>query len=247
METRVYIKEKAKELLNANYWRNVGLFVVLSLIGVAGGSGVSMKFRDGELKNLFDSDIPFFGNLLAISIILATLGTVYTLALIFNALVVNPLSCGVHKYTSELYRGKNPAFSVPFTNAFSENYLRKVGGILWMQLFIWLWSLLFIIPGIIKAFSYAATPYILARFPSVNATDALKLSMKLMDGRKADLFVFELSFIGWHMLNGLTLGFLGIFYVTPYYSIAKTGFFEEAVLSDLNSGRLSLSEFGEAM
>ena len=91
-----------------------------------------------------------------------------------------------------------------------------------MMLFTALWSMLFVIPGIIKGLSYSLTPYILAKYPEVPAKDALKLSMRFMNGRKGELFVLGLSFIGWCILAGLTFGILGIFYVIPYMSITVT-------------------------
>ena len=123
----------------------------------------------------------------------------------------------------KICEGKNVALGSVFTNAFNgKYYLRRVGGYAWMMLFTALWSMLFVIPGIIKGLSYSLTPYILAKYPEVPSKDALKLSMRFMNGRKGELFVLGLSFIGWCILAGLTFGILGIFYVIPYMSITVT-------------------------
>ena len=108
-----------------------------------------------------------------------------------------------------------------------------------MMLFTFLWSLLFVIPGIVKAYSYALTPYILAKYPEVQAKEALKVSMKIMDGKKAELFVLHLSFIGWAMLAGITFGLLGIFFVIPYMAITDTLWYKRTMESAIETGLFS--------
>lgn len=88
---------------------------------------------------------------------------------------------------------------------------------------IFLWTLLFIIPGIIKAYAYSLVSYILADNQDISSKDALDLSEKMMNGHKASLFIFELSFIGWHLLAILTLGILEI-WIIPYQQTARTKF-----------------------
>ncbi len=80
---------------------------------------------------------------------------------------------------------------------------------------------------IIKACSFFCTPYILGLFKGVPATGALKLSERIMEGHKMDIFVAVLSFIGWFLLSALTVGILWVFYVGPYYCATMAGFFEE--------------------
>lgn len=118
---------------------------------------------------------------------------------------------------------------------------RSIGGILWMMLFTWLWSLLFVIPGIIKGLAYCMTPYILADTKCA-PTQALKLSMRITNGHKGDIFVFYLSFIGWFLLSGLTFGLLYIFYVAPYMSTAMAGLYEELKAKALANGVVSADE-----
>lgn len=92
-------------------------------------------------------------------------------------------------------------------------------------LFTFLWSLLFIIPGVIKAYSYSMALYIYAENPEMGALDAIKKSQEMMDGHKMDLFVLELSFIGWALLSTITFGLVGI-YVTPYMIATFTNFYK---------------------
>lgn len=99
-----------------------------------------------------------------------------------------------------------------------------VAGIL-VQIFTFLWTLLFIIPGIVKSYSYAMTYYILADNPDMAPTDAITESRKMMDGNKWRLFCLDLSFIGWYLLSILTLGILAL-WISPYNMMARAEFYE---------------------
>lgn len=101
-------------------------------------------------------------------------------------------------------------------NAFKLNYKSTVLTMFLRGLYTFLWTLLFIIPGIIKSYEYYMVPYILADHPEMSHQEVFALSKKMMDGEKWNTFVLELSFIGWQLLNGLTIGILGLFYVNPY-------------------------------
>ena len=102
------------------------------------------------------------------------------------------------------------------------------GKAIWLELlmavFTFLWSLLLFIPGIIKGYAYSMAPYILVENPNMTANDAIKESMRIMNGHKMDLFVLQLSFIGWMFLTGLTFGILGI-YTVPYMNATFANFY----------------------
>ena len=95
------------------------------------------------------------------------------------------------------------------------------GNVVWvmflMGLKIVLWTLLFIIPGIIKTYEYMMVPYILAEQPDIDQADAFAISRQLMMNQKFDAFVLHLSFIGWDLLAVFTCGIVGIFWSIPYY------------------------------
>ena len=113
------------------------------------------------------------------------------------------------------------------TIAFSlSNYGHKLLGMFLMGLFIALWSLLLVIPGIIKAFSYAMTPYILHEYPTVGVNDAIDISRKMMKGHKLDMFILELSFIGWGLLCMLSCG-IGFLWLIPYMQTSLSIFYED--------------------
>ena len=157
-----------------------------------------------------------------------------------GAVFVAPVSMGLLCYIVSMAQGQRAAFSTLFSEGFrGEYYLRRVGGIAWMYLFSFLWSLLFFIPGIVKSYSYALTPYLLATHPEIGAKQALKLSMKLMNGKKGELFLLDLSFLGWILLSGLTCGVLSVFYVSPYQTTTKTLWMRQLVAQAEANGELT--------
>lgn len=104
----------------------------------------------------------------------------------------------------------------------------KTGRALWLNIlisvFTFLWSLLLVIPGIIKAYAYSMSFYVLADNPELTASEALAKSQSIMRGHKMDLFILELSFIGWYFVVGLTFGLAAI-YVAPYMHATIANFY----------------------
>lgn len=92
--------------------------------------------------------------------------------------------------------------------------------------FVFLWTLLLIIPGIIATYSYAMAPFIMAENPDMTASEALGASKELMRGHKWELFCLGFSFIGWNLLAGLTFG-IGALFVTPYENAAYAAFYRQ--------------------
>lgn len=105
-----------------------------------------------------------------------------------------------------------------FGTGFAQQFL--------VGLYTFLWTLLFVIPGIVKGFSYAMTPFILADNPNLTANQAITRSRELMDGHKWELFVLSLTFIGWEILGALCFG-IGLLWVTPYKNAAYAAFYRQ--------------------
>lgn len=118
---------------------------------------------------------------------------------IFSVFITNIVMVGASGYFLYRFRGQPANINVLFWPF--QRYGRVLGGTLWKILWIFLWSLLFVVPGIVKAYSYFCTEYILADSPNVEATRALELSKRMMHGNKAKIFVMHLSFIGWALLG----------------------------------------------
>ncbi len=241
MKLRADIKRQAKERFAAQYGVSVGALLLYIVISGA----VSMINYIINAPIVLHNYIYMFtrrGMLLPYVPVTDYLMMIGYLVIIF---VVIPMVVGYNAFALRVYRGMPADINGMFRDGFS-NYWRHVGGMLWMGLFAYLWTLLFVIPGIIKMFSYFLTPYILADCPNVTATDALKLSMRMTAGHKGRIFVLVLSFIGWGVLSLLTAGLLGIFYSTPYYNTSKAGLYDELKNEALAKGVVSPLELGMA-
>jgi uncharacterized membrane protein len=94
-------------------------------------------------------------------------------------------------------------------------------------IFLSLWTLLFILPGLIKSYSYAMSTYILVNEPTVDVVASITKSRQLMDGKKMKLFMLDLSYLGWYILSLFTLGILTI-WVASWHQTARTLFFKDA-------------------
>lgn len=159
-----------------------------------------------------------------------------------GALVVMPaVIVAANGFFAQVYGGKAVTVSDWFSSLF-DNFLRKVGGYLWMMLWVMLWTLLFYVPGIVKAFSYSMAPYILADCPNVRAKDALRLSIRMTDGYKMDIFVTYLSFLGWIFLSAFTFGILQILHVGPYMGVTLGGVYQELKANALENGTIRPEE-----
>lgn len=148
---------------------------------------------------------------------------VYMLLYIF---VMLPISLGMYQTFNVLYtEGDNKLTSNMFKLAFGA-YGRNLAGMLLMSVFTLLWTLLFIVPGVIKAIAYSMTPYILKDYPELSPNQAINLSQKMMKGHKFDFFYLVLSFLGWALLCILTLG-IGTLWLSPYVYTSFAAFYED--------------------
>ena len=137
-----------------------------------------------------------------------------------------PLTIGYMNSLKKLdVEGDNDLTRNMFKSGFKK-YFRMVWGGLLFAIKVFLWSLLLIIPGIIKEFSYAMTPYILEDDPDLSVLQAIKKSKAMMKGHKFDLFYLWLSFIGWILLSVLTLG-IGLIWLSPYIAAATAEFYQD--------------------
>ena len=111
-------------------------------------------------------------------------------------------------------------------NGFKNNYGKNLKTMWLMIIYTYLWSLLFFIPGVVKLYSYAMTPYLLQDEPELGANATIEKSMKMMSGNKMKLLKLDFSFIGWIFLSMLTLN-IGLLWVTPYMYTARAEFYED--------------------
>jgi len=150
--------------------------------------------------------------------------------IIFSSIVLPALQFSFNKLCLELSRGKEISFSNFFENISKLRIILKIFLLaLLQQILIVLWTLLFIIPGIIKSFSYSMSYYVLMDNPNMTPCEALKESQRLMVGHKWKFFVLGLSFIWWNILAVLTLG-IAYIYVIPYTQITYANFYNSLQL-----------------
>ena len=142
-------------------------------------------------------------------------GSVGLLITLLNIFLFGPLTIGAYGFFAE--NTTPPARLNEIMRAFKEDYLGNVLTIFLMRLFITLWTLLFVIPGIVKSYSYRMAPYIKMEHPEMSATACITRSRQMMKGNKWRTFVLDLSFLGWFLLEIITLGIVGVFWVQPYY------------------------------
>lgn len=139
--------------------------------------------------------------------------------------IVMPLCVGCSFSFYRLYRdGDASLTSNMFKDSF-EGYWHNVWGMFLVSVYIALWSLLLVVPGIIKSISYAMTPFILKDNPELSASQAIALSEKMMKGHKMEYFLLQMSFIGWVLLSFLTLG-IGLLWLMPYMMAALASFYQ---------------------
>lgn len=148
------------------------------------------------------------------------------LGLIVAFLVLGPLLVGlVNAFKRLLLAGDDRVVYNEFKIGFG-NWLHHVWGYLLKNILVALWSLLFIIPGIVKSLAYSMTNYILVDHPELSVNRAIDLSQEMMRGHKYDLFYLYLGFAGWFILSIITLG-LGFFWLVPYAQVAQASFYQD--------------------
>jgi len=219
MWIRKELKDKAKAVLRKNYWTAFWVSIVIALAGGnsgwGGGGGGRSHYdnsRDSLYSNLHNNS---FINWEIVSIILIVIIAILALRIFIGY----ALEVGGTRYflKSAEYKDNKKSFSFGFNG---QNYMGIVKAMLLTNVFIFLWSLLLIIPGVIKSYAYRMVPYILADNPNMGAREAIALSNEMTRGHKFDMFVLDLSFIGWYLLGVLALG-IGVLFVVPYENATK--------------------------
>ncbi len=238
------VKRRGKATFKAGYWKCVLVAFIISLLG--GGVSVGNSFssvgtnsfkiedytnEDGSLNfsaifgasTGYDSEISDLAEEIASSpnfgIIMATFIGIFIFAMIISLalsiFLLTPLDTGCKKFFMEAGRTRRYELgNIVF--AFNSNYMNVVKIMFLMRLKIFLWTLLFIIPGIVKTYEYLMIPYIVAENPNISSEEAFARSRELMTGNKWHAFLLGLSFIGWIFLSLLLCGIPLIFYVAPY-------------------------------
>ena len=156
-------------------------------------------------------------------------GTIYiaVLVIVLAALYFvlgSVIEAGYSRFKLDLVDRKEEKLEALFT--YFYNWKTTTATRFLKGLYTFLWTLLFIIPGIVASYSYAMTGYILADHPELTASEAIECSKEMMDGNRFRLFCLQLSFIGWSILCAFTFG-IGNLWLTPYRQAATAAFYRE--------------------
>lgn len=191
--------------------------------------------RKATLSDMVDSLGDDVENLLAVKgaavvvafvIIAIVIFTMVFIALIaIDVFLVNPLWIGAQRFMLKSVDDRGEISELGYT--FDHNYLNGVKTTFMRDLYVFLWTLLFIIPGIYKKYQYYMVEFILAENPDMSWQEVLQRSKDMMEGQKWNVFVLDLSFILWHMLSFFTCGISEIVYVTPYVNLTRAALYRK--------------------
>ena len=211
--TRAELKIRAKAAVKMYYWKMVLVAFILSMIGGGASSVGSRSASDNSAGSGASSMFEGINMQVAMIAVIIVL-VVVVIALALSVFVFNVLEVGCRGFFSRSMT-EDPALGL-IADGFTQNYWNCVKTQFLKSLFIGLWSLLFVIPGVIKAYEYRMVPYLLAEHPEMSSGEIFARSKEMMQGNKWDTFVLDISFVGWVLLSGITLGILYIFWVGPY-------------------------------
>lgn len=253
--TRKECKAWAKEALQRNYWKIV-LVSFLALIFCGGypaasswssktdtqtpetqiddasaGSGTEIiayetSLSVGGVETSQNSIlIPEKVKMVGITIFVLIMILAFAILYILQALLMNPFQVGVDRFMIKSIDDRANVSEI--TYGFDHSYKNVVKTMFHYDLRVFLWSLLFIIPGFYKQYQYRMVPYILAEHPDMNYKEVLQKSTILMNGHKWKAFVLDLSFILWHLLGIITCGIVEIFYTAPYHNLTYAALYRK--------------------
>ena len=257
------VKEKARTALKANHLKiALVTWLVIIITGAGGGvsslgntmddtdtstSGYEQSYNEDSpvvanyeegFDDILDGDMgseaaTAVGVFSIIFIVIMLVVAVFSIA--YTYFLANPFMVGARRFfnRSMVEDANIRELISSFTNG---NYLRAVKIMFLMNLYVGLWTLLFIIPGFIKSYEYRMIPYIMAEHPEMTKEQAFALSKQMMSGQKWKTFVLDLSFIGWEILSVCTLGILSIFYVEPYRFMTNAALYERLAYGNVNAG-----------
>ena len=233
MWNRAELKMRGNMAFKKNY---VSAVVVALLMGIFGTvSGESSARRVSENSDIYSGNL---FNAEMITGLLAGIATVVILiVLVAKVFVGNLLKMGGYRFFI-LNQTAQPGIGTLLDGFRSGHYVNIVLTMFLRDLFTALWSLLLVVPGIVKHYEYLMVPYIIAENPAMDYKEAFQISKQMMDGEKMEAFIMDLSFLGWDILTVITCGMVGIFYASPYkqatfaelYAFNKAKAYEEGYI-----------------
>lgn len=221
------VKSVGKAAFKANYWRCV--LVALILGAVSGAATYSIKdngdYNPKEVATAIVYGLSSEEFRALITFILGLMGLVILIGFLVQIFIKNPLQVGCYRFFKKNVEDGQAELGL-IGEGFGD-YGRVFVTLLLRDIFLCLWSLLFVIPGIIKAYSYRMVPYIIKDNPELSATEVITKSRKMMNGNKWRAFVLDLSFLGWIILSIITCGILFVFWTYPYIESTNAALYSE--------------------
>ena len=213
--TRSELKGRAKFLLKQNYWYSV-LAALMYTFFLGNGFTYSyniLKNKNSEVETSIQGFYPIlmFGIAATVAVVVVISFIVYLAIAYF---LWNPMTVGCCKFFKNGRDGRQDVKDI-FRMVRDCNKTVRMTMLL-KTIYLTLWSLLLIVPGVIKGYEYAMVPYLLLDHPEMSRQEIFAESKRMMMGNKWDAFVLDLSFIGWHLLGACTFGILTFLYVNPY-------------------------------
>lgn len=271
MWTRSELKQRAKDQMKGRYFNYLGaslmpqiasyiisipLSIVTQIVMIPSFFSVGMLMENPAFLDQLYNNIPSTGITdfdMVLSIILATFSAMTALiipmiivslvSLASTLLVINPVMVGVYRWNIRSREDRNISFSMCFSAFRKNSYIRTVLAIAYQMLFLFLWSLLLWIPAIIKGYAYRMIPYIIADNPHIGAKRALKLSCMMTRGHKFEIFILDLSFIGWYLL-GLIACCIGVYAVVPYQNATNAELYDVLKREAIEKSYTTMEELG---
>lgn len=240
MWNRANLKANAKVAFKRNYWLCV---LVALILGIATGSGGGSAGNSASqtTETIISEDIPFdttspeniindilpswdSGSMAITAILVVVILIVLAIAFALQFFLFGPLEVGCSNFfkTNAYERAELNKLTIAFQK---EHYMKMAATMFLRNLYTALWLLVFIIPGVIKAYEYRMIPYILSDCPDISRQEAFRISKEMMMGNKMNAFILDLSFFGWILLTVVTCGIAGVFYVNPYIAATDAELF----------------------
>ena len=240
MWNRANLKANAKVAFKRNYWLCV---LVALILGIATGSGGGSAGNSASqtTETIISEDIPFdttspeniindilpswdSGSMAITAILVVVILIVLAIAFALQFFLFGPLEVGCSNFfkTNAYEKAELNKLTIAFQK---EHYMKMAATMFLRNLYTALWLLVFIIPGVIKAYEYRMIPYILSDCPDISRQEAFRISKEMMMGNKMNAFILDLSFFGWIILTVITCGIAGVFYVNPYIAATDAELF----------------------